>query len=161
MPFPSKMEELEEQRPLSPACRESDDKIHNFKSAPNFTSYPDRFIYWPKASAGYEELARKRLKLDKESVLRTIPKPGRESQKIDANEVLLLMMVKEKLQKKELWRKRYASKIETESESDSDSDSESGSGSDNESDRDSDSYSYSDSDWEWVHYYDFELYPEG
>lgn len=165
------MENLEEQRPLTPEYRESDDKIQNFKSGSNFTSYPDKFIYWPKAAAGYQELAHERLKLDKESVLRSVRNPESESQKMDANRVVLQMMVKEKLQKKELCRKRYGSetgsetetetKSETEndSESERDSDGESESESEIDSDSDSDSDTCSHGDWEWVHYYDIELYP--
>ncbi|GAM41004.1 hypothetical protein TCE0_041r13789 [Talaromyces pinophilus] len=179
------MEKLGEQRPQSPGYRAIDDKRLD---APDCISYTNKLTFWPKAAAGYQEPALERLKRDRESVLGSVPKPeSSESQKMDANEVVLRMMVKVKLQKKELCCERYESVIETETEtesesdsesesesdsesesesececeSESDSESESGSESESDSDSDSDSYShsYSDGDWEWVHYYDFELYP--
>ncbi|KAF3387959.1 hypothetical protein DPV78_012132 [Talaromyces pinophilus] len=140
------MEKLGEQRPQSPGYRAIDDKRLD---APDYVSYTNKLTFWPKGAAGYQEPALERLKLDRESVLGSVPKPeSSESQKMDANELVLRMMVKVKLQKKELCCERYESVIETRTETESESDSESESESDSESESESDSESESESESE-------------
>ncbi|KAI7971543.1 hypothetical protein EIK77_001419 [Talaromyces pinophilus] len=140
------MEKLGEQRPQSPGYRAIDDKRLD---TPDYISYTNKLTFWPKGAAGYQEPALERLKRDRESVLGSVPKPeSSESQKMDANELVLRMMVKVKLQKKELCCERYESVIETETETESESDSESESESDSESESESGSDSETESDSE-------------
>ncbi|KAL3703183.1 hypothetical protein TMatcc_010372 [Talaromyces marneffei ATCC 18224] len=169
--LPSKMEQIGEQRPLSPENWTVDDRIHDSKLTQKNNLYSDMLSLWPTAAAGYQELALQRLKLQEASTLRSYHKSESESRKRDAT--------KELLREEELYRKeceqlgaarnagaaqeQFAyendndrdsnseSEIGVESGTDSESEIESENGSENENESDSNS-----DNWDWVHRYDFE-----
>uniref|UniRef100_A0A093VBQ6 Uncharacterized protein n=1 Tax=Talaromyces marneffei PM1 TaxID=1077442 RepID=A0A093VBQ6_TALMA len=95
--LPSKMEQIGEQRPLSPENWTVDDRIHDSKLTQKNNLYSDMLSLWPTAAAGYQELALQRLKLQEASTLRSYHKSESESRKRDAT--------KELLREEELYRK--------------------------------------------------------
>lgn len=140
-------------------------KIHNFKSALYYMSYPERLAFWPKAAAGFQGIACKQLELYEASVLQSIPESESEAQKMDVNDICLQLMVKEQVQKRELMRKGLLMEklcgtegetvygeenedeidTETEGESKSESETERGTGNEDESENESEISSSSDS----------------